>query len=492
MKNSHFKLITFFMFFSICSFAQKNQKPNIIWVITDEHNFRTLGCYRDMMSSEQAKQWGDKVVETPHIDWLANNGAIFTSMYAASPVCSPSRASMFTGQYPHTVNMPVNNKVMNKKYPTIAAVLKEDGYKTGYVGKWHLSGEAKPGWAPVPSYGFEYNRYMYNRGHWKVFGMKEDGTPFVAAKDKKGEPSYGMTGANEKSYSTDWLMDRTVDFVEENKSKPFFCVVSLPEPHGPDAVRAPYDTMYQDFKFDMPRTFMEARAEDSPAWRKFDKRVNEPEKMQKMISTYFGSVKCVDDNIGKLIASLKEQGVLENTIIMFSSDHGDLLGEHNQINKGAPFEGSALIPFVLYHGKSIKPGTVVNTAVNNTDWLKTFTSMAGIKNQPNGPGRDLSPLLKSSELKNWDGVTYSRIHKRWLAAIDDRYKLAIDVSKSKPWLIDTKSDPDELINQYGDASYKNVCVELAEKMKKYIKEQKDPFGEDAKFMKKLDKAIAYK
>ena len=177
---------------------------------------------------------------------------------------------------------------------------------------------------------------------------------------------------------------------------------------------------------------------------------------------------------------------------MFSSDHGDLLGEHNQINKGAPFEGSALIPFVLYHGKSIKPGTVVNTAVNNTDWLKTFTSMAGIKNQPNGPGRDLSPLLKSSELKNWDGVTYSRIHKRWLAAIDDRYKLAIDVSKSKPWLIDTKSDPDELINQYGDASYKNVCVELAEKMKKYIKEQKDPFGEDAKFMKKLDKAIAYK
>lgn len=493
MKNRFkFSAPFFFLLFSVCSFAQKNKRPNIVWVVTDEHNFRTLGCYRDMMSPEQAKQWGDKVVETPNIDWLASNGAMFTSMYASSPVCSPSRSSMFTGQYPQTVNMETNNKVMDKKFPTIASVLKDEGYSTGYIGKWHLSGEAKPGWGPAYSYGFDNKRYMFNRGHWKVFGLEKDGTPFIAAKDKKGMPSYGMEGANEKTYSTDWLMDRAVDFIGEQKENPFFCVVSLPEPHGPDAVRAPYDTMYDNVNFNMPRTFFESRNEHSPTWRKFDKRVDEPEKMQKMISTYFGSVKCIDDNIGKLIQSLKDKGVLENTIIMFSSDHGDLLGEHNQVNKGAPFEGSALIPFVLYHGKSIKPGTVVKQAVNNTDWMPTFLSMAGIKKQPVTAGRDLSSLLEDVNLKSWNGVTFSRIHKKWLAAVDDRYKLVIGTSKSKPWLIDTETDPDEIVNHYGELLYKDVTLELANKMKTYIAEQKDPFGNEAKFMEKLHNVLAYK
>ncbi|MDO6802313.1 sulfatase-like hydrolase/transferase [Wenyingzhuangia sp. 1_MG-2023] len=470
--------------------AQKQQKPNIIWVITDEHNFRTLGCYRDLMEPEQAKQWGAKVVETPNIDWIAKKGALFTSMYAASPVCSPSRSSMFTGQYPHTVGMPVNDKVMSKKYPTIAQVLNENGYKTGYVGKWHLSGDAKPGWSP-DSYGFEDNRYMFNRGHWKKFGIKPDGTPFVDARNRKGELSYNMNGADEKSYSTDWLMDRTIDFVNNHSKEPFYCVVSLPEPHGPDAVRAPYDSMYKKVKFDMPKTFTESRTEHSPSWRKKDKMVNDPKKMQNMIATYFGSVKCIDDNVGKLIESLKKQNILENTIIVFTSDHGDLLGEHNQINKGAPFEGSALIPFIVYHGASIKSGTVINKAVNTTDWMKTFLSMAGVENQPKSAGRDLTPLLQNQNLKEWDDVTFSRIHKRWLAAITDRYKLAIDVSKSEPWLIDLEKDPDELVNFYGQPAYKNITLKLAKKMQKYIQEQKDPMVSNSVFLNKLNKILVH-
>jgi uncharacterized sulfatase len=497
MKN---KILTLLVVISLSSCAQKKmkidkktEKPNIVWVITDEHNFRTLGCYRDLMDSEQALQWGAKVVETPNIDWLANKGAIFTSMYAASPVCSPSRASMFTGQYPQTVNMAINNNVLDKNYPTIANVLSKEGYKTGYIGKWHLSGDEKPGWSPTATHGFNNNKYMFNRGHWKVFGMEKDGTPFIASKDKKGEPNYGMKGADQESYSTDWLMNRTIDFIDKNKKEPFFCVVSLPEPHGPDAVRAPYNTMFKDVKFDMPRTFLEARTEHDPVWRKFNKKVNDPKKMQDMVATYFGSVKCVDDNIGKLINSLKEQGILENTIIMFSSDHGDLLGEHNQVDKGAPFEGSALIPFIVYHGKSIKPGTIVKSAVNNTDWMPTFLSMAGIKKQPKTAGKDLTELFKSPDSKNFDGVTFSRIHKRWLAAITDRYKLMIDVSKkSEPWLIDTEIDKDEVINFYGKEEYKEITIELAKKMDSYININNDPFKKNVVFSQKLKRVLVYK
>ncbi|MEM6830683.1 MAG: sulfatase-like hydrolase/transferase, partial [Bacteroidota bacterium] len=132
--------------------AQKNKHPNILWVITDEHNFRTLGCYRDLLPQDQALMWGEPVVATPNIDRLAAQGAIFDRMYASSPVCSPNRASMFTGEYPHTVNVATNDRVMDVNYPTIATVLKENGYRTGYAGKWHLSGEAKPGWQPNPNY----------------------------------------------------------------------------------------------------------------------------------------------------------------------------------------------------------------------------------------------------------------------------------------------------------------------------------------------------
>lgn len=493
MKNRlDLRLLALLVFACFCNYAQNNEKPNIVWVITDEHNFRTLGCYRDLMDENQAKQWGDKVVETPNLDWLASNGALFTSMYASSPVCSPSRSSMFTGQYPQTVNMAVNNNVLDKNYPTIATILNKEGYKTGYVGKWHLGGNAKPGWAPETTHGFKNNRYMFNRGHWKVFGMEPDGTPFVAAKNKKGEPTYGMNGANEKSYSTDWLMDRTIDFINDNKKNPFFCVVSLPEPHGPDAVRAPYDTMFTDVKFDMPRTFMETRTAHSPKWRKLNKKVNDPEKMQNMIATYFGSVKNIDDNIGKLISSLKAQGILENTIIMFSSDHGDMLGEHNQVDKGAPFEGAALIPFIMYHGSSIKPGTIINQAVNNTDWMPTILNMAGVKNKPKTAGKDLTALIKNPKLKGFEGVTFSRIHKSWVAAITDRYKLVIDTSnKSEPWLIDTEKDPDELINFFGNKNYKKITIKLGEKLKKYLEEQQDPFKENAVFNKKLKKVLAF-
>ena len=481
-KNIQLNLRVFLLFLSVCAFSQ--EKPNIIWVITDEHNFRTIGSYRVLMDKEQALQWGDEVVDTPNLDWLANNGALFTSMYAASPVCSPSRASMFTGQYPHTVDMPLNNKVMSKKHPTIANILNNNGYRTGYVGKWHLSGTAKPGWAP-DSYGFTDNQFMFNRGHWKKFGIKEDGTPFVAAVNKKGEPTYLMNGADENSYSTDWLMNRAIDFIDKDPKNPFFCVLSLPEPHGPDAVRAPYKKMYKDVKFNMPRTFTEARTKSSPVWRKFDKKVNNPKKMQNMIQTYFGSVKCIDDNIGKLISSLKKKGILENTIIIFSSDHGDLLGEHNQVDKGAPYEASALIPFIMYYGNQIKPKTIVRRAVNTTDWMSTTLTLAGVKKQPKIAGRDLTPLLSKATSKNIEDITFSRIDKRWLTAITDRYKLAIDVSKSEPWLFDTEKDPDELINFYGKPGYEKITLKLAKKMQDYIQKEKDPFADKEVFMNKL-------
>ncbi len=140
------------------SFAQnKNSaKPNLVVIHTDEHNLRTIGAYRETMSDQQALMWGEKnIVETPNIDRLAKEGAISTNWYTTSPVCTPSRASMISGLYPVATGSPVNDMPLNDDLVTFAQILKDNGYATAYVGKWHLDGDAKPGFAPKRNFGFE-------------------------------------------------------------------------------------------------------------------------------------------------------------------------------------------------------------------------------------------------------------------------------------------------------------------------------------------------
>ena len=121
------------------------ESPNILLIVTDEHNFRTLGCYRDHLPKEQAEMWGPGViVQTPHIDRLAREGVICTRAYATAPVCSPCRAAMITGLYPQNTGVPTNNYKLRTDTPTLASILNKSGYATGFIGKWHLGGEGKP------------------------------------------------------------------------------------------------------------------------------------------------------------------------------------------------------------------------------------------------------------------------------------------------------------------------------------------------------------
>lgn len=486
MKVKHLCLFVFaHLSFNLC--AQNN--PNIIWIITDEHNFRTLGCYRDLLPPEQAFMWGKGVVETPNIDRLGKQGVLFTKMYTSSPVCSPNRASMFTGQYPHTVNVSQNNKVMDLSYPTIATVLSQHGYQTGYAGKWHLSGEAKPGWAPKPTYGFQDNRFMFNRGHWKKFGIDTHGQPYVASKDKSNLPSAALNNANEESFSTDWITDRMLKFINQNQNNPFFYVVSLPDPHDPNLVRAPYNTMYKNVSFNVPKSYYYKKTKDDPKWRHSDPKINNEQHILKMLPSYYGMVKCIDDNVGRLLAQLESLKLLDNTIILFSSDHGDMLGEHRRKNKGVPFEGSAKIPFLIHYPNGIRPGSVVRKAANATDWMETILSLAGVQNRPKTAGRDLTPLIKNPNLKVWDDITFLRIGG-WVAAFDSQYKLVLDTGKStSPWLLDLKADPNETTNYINSSQHERVLKHLARKLQQYIVEQNDPHYKNGNIMGKLQKLI---
>ncbi len=467
--------------------AANTAKPNLLFILTDEHSFRTLGCYRKLLSKDQAEMWGPgNVVETPHIDSIAENGTLFNRMYASAPVCTPARASMFTGLYGHQLGMPNNStkpgdgKYLHADVPTIAEVLRDAGYMTGYCGKWHLAESTGDNheefWQPHPvgkqghNYGFIDNTFMENGGHEKFRGIDKTGSPYKASNrpeqyktNESGQPVYKDARSGNVKYTTDWLADRTIDFIGRNKDKPFYYVCSIPDPHTPDLAREPYLSMYKNMKFERPRTYDAPRPEGTPKWQMPDGKA---EKMLESIPHYFGMVKCIDDNVGRILKKLEDEGILENTLVVFTADHGDLYGEHARMNKGTIHETSARVPFVICHGRTLKNplvprGKIINQAANTTDWMPTFLSL--LKQPcPKVEGRDLTPLLADQPPADWNDVTFSTLW--FVAAIDARHKLVL-MPKEKPWLLDIEADPDELKNYFGDPAYASVTQKLAADLK---------------------------
>ena len=434
------------------------EKMNLLIIQTDEHHFGTLGCY------------GGSVVDTQHIDWLAKQGVLCTSFYATTPVCSPSRAAFISGHYPQKTPVVNNNIPLSDKVITFAEVLKQKGYATGFAGKWHLDGSGKPQWAPQRRFGFEDNRYMFNRGHWKKFEITDKG-PRIAARNANGGATYAIEGADEKSFSTDWLCDRAVDFIEENSQQPFCYYISLPDPHGPNSVRAPYNSMYANAKVPIPASLIRS-ASQIPNWGKPSKGVSAAQ-LRRIMPAYYGMVKCIDDNVGKLIATLKAEGILDNTIIVFTSDHGDLCGEHGRLNKGVPYEGSARVPFIIYAPEKLPAGKVVNEALTSIDFFPTVMTLLNATGDYRTDGRDATRLLQGSA-NDWHDIAFIRSTpaQPWLSAVTSRYKLVISASDT-PWLIDLNEDPNELVNLYGQPEYSRLARQLKAELVQYARQHED-------------------
>jgi arylsulfatase A-like enzyme len=455
--------------------AKADEPRNVLIIQTDEHNFRTLGCYRDTLPQEQAFVWGkDAFVETPAIDSLARRGAICTSFYATSPVCTPSRAAFFSGLFPHKTGSHTNDQPLKSDIVTFAEVLRRDGYATGYAGKWHLDGPGKPQWAPKRKFGFTDNRFMFNRGHWKNFQLADEG-PRVGSRDKQGEPSYDVGNADEKTYATDWLCDRAMDFIRDHANEPFCYHLSLPDPHGPNTVRSPYDTMFADMVIRPPLSF--SMTKQNPAWalgggKNFVTKFNPA-----VMSMYFGMVRCIDDNVGQILKTLDELKLTDKTIIVFTSDHGDLCFEHGRLNKGNPYEASAKIPMVIAAPNIIPAGTRVDQALGTVDFAPTLLSLLG-KEAPLGTeGRDASPLLTNQADVNWEDVAIiqsSGLKPSWFAVMNDRYKLVLAVSE-RPWLFDLQQDPGELKNSIDLAENQEMVRKLAGSLRDYTQQQSPGF-----------------
>jgi uncharacterized sulfatase len=353
--------------------------------------------------------------------------------------------------------------------------MRQNGYATAYVGKWHLDGEAKPGFKPERDFGFTDNRHMFNRGHWKVLELVGDQSKVYGEPNKRGEYSYSIEGADEKSFTTDFLTDRVIEIIDRDKQQPFCVMLSIPDPHGPNTVRAPYDTLFAEMHFNDPAT-KNIPPGQNPKWNSQDGRNAAGALDQDQMQRYFGMVKCIDDNVGRLLGYLKKEGLENNTIVVFTSDHGDLMGEHNRHNKGLPYETSAKIPFIIRYPGKIPAGKVIHTAYTNVDFVPTILGLMELPQIAGTHGLDDSATFLNSNLDvTGDRIVYfSNSGSAWVAAVNNRYKMVIS-PVDEPWLFDLKRDPNELINFNNDPEY----AAIAEKMQAELKRQLKAFNDRA-------------
>lgn len=300
---------------------------------------------------------------------------------------------------------------------------------------------------------------MFNRGHWKKIVDQPDGTAKVVR-----PPAIG----DKKSFTTDWLTDKTIEFIRKHRKQPFFYMVSIPDPHSPYTVRSPYDTMFKPQDMPIPSSF----GEEPPKWAWISKALltkrgntlTERESwLRKAKAKYCGEVKCIDDNVGKILDCLRRTNQLDNTIIVFTTDHGDYMGEHGLMGKSQLYETAYRVPLLIRWPKRIPKDTAIDNIVSTVDFQQTILALMGIAACGREQGRDASALLlgKKTDWKNESFIHHSSYKRAGI--FTPEYELAY-VENGVDILFDRLNDPEQLNNLFHNPAYQKIIDNLTERI----------------------------
>lgn len=457
-------------------------RPNILLIYTDEHSAWTLGAY------------GGTLIPTPNLDRIAREGAVCDNFFVNSAVCTPSRGCLITGRYPHAHGAHSNNLPINQDEVTLAEVLRRAGYATAMAGKWHLDGEGKPGWiAADRAMGFEDYEWMYNRGHWKRIierprlwprnrSVARFGGEEVIAEepDRRPDVDYGVEAPGE--YFTDWLADKFINYVQRPRDKPFFYYLSIPDPHTPFTVRAPYDRMFDPADMPVPETLYE---KDLPDWAETARQgfvqrdkaesAADPKRerlLRERLAQYCGMVKCIDDNVGRILDVLEREGILDDTLILFTSDHGNYLGEHGLYFKNQLYETAHRVAFFARLPGVVPAGTRVEECVSAVDVQRTVLSLVGVEPSGREQGGDFSKLLRGVDdpaCPNEAFIHHSSLKRAGIFTPDWQLGLVKD---GEGILFDRRNDPQQTNNLFGDRT--DVVAELKARVVDHHREVDSP------------------
>jgi len=431
---------------------------NLLVILTDQQSSWTLGAY------------GGSVIDTPFIDRIAHEGAIFTNFFTNTGVCTPSRGSLMTGRYPHAHGAMYNSSALNADEVTLGHVLQRNGRRTGYAGKWHLDGPAAAVRIPdARAMGFQDRRYMFNRGHWKRLAERSSGRHALG---------FGSSIGDEQSYATDFLTTKAIEFIESDRDTPFLYVLSIPDPHPPYRVRAPYDTMFAPDDMSVPVSFNDPAL---PSWAERLRRdgpfaLDEPRReswLRKRKAQYCGQVKCIDDNVGRLLACLERNRVLDETLVVYTTDHGDYMGEHGLEGKGHLYETAYRVPLLVRWPSRVDAGTRVDQMIDVVDFLPTICGLLDLGKTGREHGRDASALLSGASVE-WEDRVFVHPHDLMRAGIfTQEYALGY-AGEGPAMLFDRRRDPDQL-NDIADApGYTTIVDELTDRVIRHHREVGSP------------------
>lgn len=410
--------------------------PNVVWILTDQHCFRALGCA------------GHPDVETPHIDRLAGEGVRFSDAYCPSPVCGPSRASLFTGHYPHNTGVTSNGTLFapEMRGNLLPQLLREGGYDTALSGKLHFTPiNADHGFthrrlhdAPYDCYHPEepwcsdYVRWLAEQHydgdmHAPIDRANADETAY--RDDDMRRFLLGTNWRTEAQHSNTWVTDRAVEYLEQHRQDPFFLFASYFGPHQPMLAPGRWADMYDPAEITVPEELHNS-FDDKPLARRerdgsgaqthFSRYGWTEQQYREVLAAYFGQVSMIDHGVGRILDTLEELGLREETIVAFTADHGDHNGQFGWFYKGTMYEHSVRIPLIV-DDPSGASGADCDHVVNNLGLFETILERTGVDG-PDTSSRSLVPVIEDPATDDWVDRTYSDIGSMEMA-VDGDYKL---------------------------------------------------------------------
>lgn len=450
----------------------QRQRPNILFIMSDDHASQAMSCY------------GSKMNHTPNIDRIANEGIRFDHCFCTNSICTPSRATILTGQYNHVNGVRTLDDELDNTLTTFPQLLQKDGYQTAMIGKWHLG----------------HNEHSHPTGFdfWSVVpGQGEYMNPkFIEADGIK----------THEGYVTDVTTDMSINWLEQrDPDKPFLLMCHHKAPHRPwipnpkdknllDGVEIPEPVTFYDDYEGRSRAAKEAEMRIDRDLSPNDLKVDPPSgltdlemkkwKYQRYIKDYLLCVHSIDENVGRLLDYLDQHQLTENTIVVYTSDQGFFLGEHGWYDKRFMYEESLRMPFVVRYPNEITAGSTTSAMALNVDFAQTFLEYAGIEPPVDMQGTSLRPIFQGEAPADWRTSMYYRY---WMHLGEHRvcahygirtedYKLIYYYGSvlnsplsSDSWepeweLYDLAKDPYEMNNVYHNSAYTDIVRELKQEL----------------------------
>jgi arylsulfatase A-like enzyme len=423
-------------------------QPNVLWIFSDQHRPHAMGCY------------GDPNVPTPNLDRLAAEGMRFTRAYSNAPLCSPFRACLYTGQTISTHGVISLHRPLLPRQPVLPEVLRERGYHTAHMGKWHLSGGAAP---------CHFVSGYFRPGWDEWIGWENSNEPF-ATEYHTGESPRPLRTLD--GYQTDALTGLAIEWLRDGRptDRPWVLVLSVEPPHPPNEAPEAYMRRFADTPLELPPNF----DADHPKAGEHERRLR----------GYYAQIANLDDNVGRLLAALEQTGQLDETIIFYFADHGDLMGSHGRMGKSRPEEESSRIPLLVCWPGRVPAGAVSDALIGGIDLMPTLLGLLGIEVPPGVEGRDLAGAITRDEagpdslLIQYETTFFPFTPRTVFRCLQTpRWTYGHFLVDGPTHLYDLEADPWQMQNLIDSPDHAAVRAELAEMLRQRLAALGDDFLE---------------